>query len=95
MIGHLKSLPPRIKAMKRDPLSPQPVKDAKAYYLRTVPHDWPDKQVREMPKNVKTAMNKASILLILENILPEANVPLYPAMPDLSIMAFFSSLDQT
>ena len=48
-----------------------------------------------MPKDVKTAMNKASISLIEENVLPKANVPLYPAMSDLSIMVFFSSLDRT
>ena len=95
VIDHVKDLPPGIEAMKHDFFSPQPVKDAKAYYLRTVLHDWPDKEVREILNNIKTAMNKDSILLINENVLPEANVPLYPAMLDLSMMAIFSSLDRT
>ena len=77
--------------MKHDFFSPQPVKNAKAYYLRTVLHDWPDKQVREILKNIKAAMNKDSN----ENVMPEANVPLFPAMLDLSMMAMFSSLDRT
>ena len=95
VIDNVKDLPPGIEAMKHDFFSAQPVKNAKAYYLRTVLHDWPDKQVREILKNIKTAMNKDSILLINENVLPEANVPLYPAMLDLSMMAMFSSLDRT
>ena len=95
VIDHVKDLPPGIEAMKHDFFSPQPVKNAKAYYLPAFLHDWPDKQAREMLQNIKTAMNKDSILLINEDGMPEANVPLYPAMLDLSMMAMFSSLDRT
>ena len=95
VIDHVKDLPPGIEAMKHDFFSPQPLKDAKAYYLGTVLQDWPDKQVREILKNIKTAMNKDSILLINENVLAEANIPLFPAMLDLSMMAIFSSLGRT
>ena len=95
VIDNVKDLPSGIEAMKHDFFTPQPVKDAKAYYLRAVLHDWPDKQVREILKHIRAAMNKESILLINENVLPESNVPLYPAMLDLSMMAFFSSLERT
>ena len=95
VIDHVKDLPPGIEAMKHDFFSPQPVKGAKAYYCRNVLHDWPDKQAREILQNIKTAMNKDSILLINEDVMPEANVPLYPAMLDLSMMAIFSALDRT
>ena len=95
VIENVKDLPSGIEAMKHDFFAPQPVKDAKAYYLRTVLHDWPDKQAREILENIKAAMNKDSILLINETVLPESNVPLYPAMLDLSMMALFSSLDRT
>ena len=40
-------------------------------------------------------MDKDSVLLINENSLPEANVPLYPAQLDLHMMVHFSSLDRT
>ena len=95
VINQVKNLTLGIKVMKHDFFSPQPVKGAKAYYLRSVLHEWPDKQVREILANIKAAMNKDSILLINENVLPEANVPLYPAMLDLSMMAIFSSLGRT
>ena len=95
VIENVKDLPSGIEAMQHDFFTPQPVKGAKAYYLRTVLHDWPDKQVRKILENIRAAMSRDSILLINENVLPESNVPLYPAMLDLSMMAIFSSLDRT
>ena len=93
-IDDVKGLPFGIEAMKHDFFTPQPVRYAKAYYLRTVLHDWPDKQAREILSNIRLAMNKHSILLINEDALPENNVPLYPAELGISMMAAFSSLDR-
>lgn len=95
VIDDVKDLSPGIEAMKHDFFKPQPVKNAKAYYLRTVLHDWPDKQAMEILSNIRGAMSKHSILLINENALPEENVPLYPAELDISMMVLFSSLDRT
>lgn len=95
VIENLKDLPLGIEAMGHDFFTPQPVKGAKAYYLRTVLHDWPDKQAREILSKIKPAMNQDSILLINENVLPADKVPLYPAMLDIHMMAMFSSLDRT
>ena len=88
-------LPSGIEAMKYDFFAPQPIRDAKVYYLRTVLHDWPDKQAREILGNVRLSMNEDSILLINENTLPDSSVPLYSAELDLEMMAVFSSLDRT
>lgn len=88
-------LPFGIEAMKYDFFTPQPIKDAKVYYLRTVLHDWPDKQAEEILGNIRVSMNEDSILLINENALPESNVPLYSAELDYSMMAICSSLDRT
>ena len=95
VIDDVKGLPSGIEAMKHDFLKPQPVRNAQAYYLRTVLHDWPDKQAREILKNIRGAMGKHSKLLINENALPEDNVPLYPAELDISMMVLFSSLERT
>ena len=43
-IDDIKDLAPGIEAMKYDFFTPQPVEGARAYYLRTVLHDWLDKQ---------------------------------------------------
>ena len=56
---------------------------------------WPDKQAREILSDIRGAMSKHSKLLTNENVLPEANVALYPAELDISMMALFSSLERT
>ena len=48
VIDEIKGLPSGIEATAYDFFKPQPVKGAKVYYLRTVLHDWPDKQAREI-----------------------------------------------
>ena len=95
VIDDVKDLPAGVEAMGYDFFQPQPVKGAKAYYLRTVLHDWPDKEALQILSIVKSAMAPDSVLLINENALPETNVPLHPAKLDLSMMALFASLDRT
>ncbi|KAL6907169.1 S-adenosyl-L-methionine-dependent methyltransferase [Trichoderma evansii] len=46
----------KIKAMEHDFLEPQPVKGSRAYYFHTVLHDWPDKTVVDILKQVAAAM---------------------------------------
>lgn len=46
VIDNVKDLSPGIEAMVHDFFAVQPVKGVKAYYLRSVLHDWPDKQSR-------------------------------------------------
>ncbi|KAF2706177.1 S-adenosyl-L-methionine-dependent methyltransferase [Pleomassaria siparia CBS 279.74] len=95
--GNAKELPAGIEGIGHDFFQPQPeaVKGAKIFYMRTVLHDWPDKQASTIIKHIKDAMDKDSILLINENALPAENVSLYAAELDLSMMTYFSSLDRT
>ena len=95
VIQNVKDLPHGIQAKAHDFFTPQPVKGAKAYYLRRVLLDWPDRQAREILRMIKIAMNQDSILLINENVLPSDNVPLYLAMLDMHMMAMYSSLNRT
>jgi hypothetical protein len=88
-------LPDGIEAVKYDMFEPQPIKGAKAYYLRTVLHDWPDKQALQVLARIREAMTKDSVLLLNENTLPDANVPLYPTQIDFEMMKTFSSLERT
>ena len=95
VVESIQSLPNGLEAMKYDFFAPQPIKGAKAYYLRTVLYDWPDKQALEILQHIKFAMTEDSILLINENVLSETQAYLYPAKLDLSMMALFSSLERT
>ncbi|KAF2108462.1 S-adenosyl-L-methionine-dependent methyltransferase [Lophiotrema nucula] len=95
--AEIKDLPDGIEALGHSFLDPQPasISNAKAYYLRTVLHDWPDKQALVILKHIRNIMSKDSILLINENAMPDTNVPLYAAQIDFTMMASFSSLDRT
>jgi hypothetical protein len=95
--GVSKGLPSGVEGVGHDFFKPQPasVKGAKIYYMRTVLHDWPDKQARTIIKSIRDVMLEDSMLLINENALPEENVSLYQAELDMSMMVCFSSLDRT
>ncbi|KAL9530296.1 O-Methyltransferase [Sphaerulina musiva] len=95
VIEGCKQLPDGIEAMGYDFFDPQPVKGAKAYYLRTVLHDWPNKQAVQILKRVREAMAPDSLLLINETILPDCNVALSSAQADLTMMVSFASLERT
>lgn len=95
VIDNIKEIGPGLETMQYDFFSPQPIKGARAYYLRNILHDWPDKNARQILRNILPAMTKESILLINEGFLPEVNVALYPAQLDLSMMALYAGLERT
>ncbi|QGA12963.1 hypothetical protein EYB26_000608 [Talaromyces marneffei] len=65
------ALPDGITAIGHDMFEPQSIRGAKAYYLRTVLHDWPDKQALEALARIREAMVEDSILLIHEHTTPD------------------------
>ncbi|KAJ5597707.1 hypothetical protein N7537_007791 [Penicillium hordei] len=72
----------------------QPIKGAKAYYLRTVLHDWPDRQAVMILSRLREAMAPDSSLLIHEKAMPETNIPWMAAIGDMTMMTAFSSLER-
>ena len=85
----------RIERVKYDFFTEQPVKGAKAYYMRTVLHDWPDKQAHKILGRIRDAMDKDSVLLINETALPEVNAPSINVKSDWIMMTLLSALDRT
>lgn len=47
----------RIELQVYDFFTPQPIKGARVYFMRSVLHDWPDEQCRKILANVKDAMD--------------------------------------
>lgn len=86
---------PGIEIQSHDFFKKQPVQNAKVYFLRTVLHDWPDKQAVSILKNLRDAMNRESILLISETMLPESGVLLPSVLSDMQMMGSFASLERT
>jgi hypothetical protein len=94
-LDDIKDLPPGIDSMAHDFFASQPIEGAKAYYMRNILHDWPDKQAKVILNSIRAAMSPESILLIDETVLPEWKVPLASAQFDFCMMAAFSSLERT
>lgn len=92
-----KGLPSGIQAIAHNFFEPysDSLRGAKAYYLRTVLHDWPDKQAKVIIQNIRDVMTKESVLLINEVVLPEKDITLYQAEMDQLMMVCYSSLERT
>jgi hypothetical protein len=89
------AIPSSIVGQGHDFFDEQPLKGAKAYYLRTVLHDWPDAQVVQILTRLRDAMDLSSLLLIEEKAMPEKNLPLMAAVGDMSMMVSFASAERT
>ncbi|KAI9699923.1 MAG: hypothetical protein M1820_006985 [Bogoriella megaspora] len=63
-------LPASVNKMAHDFFTPQPVKNARAYYMRRVTHDWSDADVEIMFKHIANAMAPDSKLLVSDVVLP-------------------------
>ncbi|KAJ5225513.1 hypothetical protein N7468_006738 [Penicillium chermesinum] len=88
-------LPAGVEAQGYNFFDEQPVKGARAYYLRNVLHDWPDELVLKILGRIREAMAAESLLLIEERVLPEANIPLLSALGDMSMMVLFAAAERT
>jgi hypothetical protein len=75
----LKGLPQGVQAMAHDFWTPQPVKHAKAYFLRRIIHDYSDAANVTLLSLLKDAMAPDSKILIADMIMPrrvyEADLP--------------------
>lgn len=61
-----------IEPMPHDFFTPEPVQGAKAYYLKSVLHDWPDEQCKQILSNLKPALKAGySRILVNELVVPD------------------------
>lgn len=111
VIDGLTDLHKDITPMKYDFFTPQPIKGmspvvayqgsthfpsgARAYYFRTVFHDWPDDKARQILRNTMSAMTEYSKILINDWILPDVGAPVFPALQDIQMMAMLSGMERT
>ncbi|KAG4255282.1 hypothetical protein FPRO04_03815 [Fusarium proliferatum] len=61
----------RIEIKAYDFFTPQPVKNADVYLLRTILHDWPDADAIKIIQGIGAAMGPSSRLLIMDMVLPK------------------------
>ncbi|PYH92920.1 sterigmatocystin 8-O-methyltransferase precursor [Aspergillus ellipticus CBS 707.79] len=89
------TLPDGIEIHKYDFFTPQPVKKAKAYFLRTVLHDWPDEQALVILGRVREAMAWDSVLLVNEVVMDEGSLNSMAVQTDFVMMCGFAGMERT
>jgi hypothetical protein len=90
------TLPGAIARMAYDFHTPQPVRGARAYYLHSVLHDWPDAVCGAILGHITRAMAPGySRLLINENVLPRTGAHWEMTALDMVMLTLFSAQERT
>lgn len=85
-----------IVPMSHDFFTPQPVKDARAYFMHAVLHDWPDDKATLLLQNTREAMKKGySKLFVYDIVLPERGTSISQSTMDVAMMALLSASERT
>lgn len=96
VIGQIQKLDERIERMAYDFYEEQPVKGARAYYMHSVLHDWPDDTCRKILANITAAMKPGySKLLINENVVPNTDAQWEATALDMMMLTLLSSRERT
>jgi len=86
----------RIEPQVHDFLTPQPIKGARAYFMRSILHDWPDETCRTILGHLKDVMEPGySRILINECVVANEQAAWQHASLDLYMMALGSSQERT
>ncbi|KAG6993884.1 hypothetical protein G7Y79_00050g086210 [Physcia stellaris] len=85
-----------VEKMEYDFFTPQPLKGARAYFLRDVLHNWSDIQSKKILTRVVEAMDpEYSTLLIDDYVLSDTNVSLREAEMDILMWTHTSGIERT
>ncbi|KAI6089581.1 S-adenosyl-L-methionine-dependent methyltransferase [Hypoxylon rubiginosum] len=86
----------RIELQVHDFFTPQPIRGARAYFMRSVLHDWPDEQCRKILGHLKGAMEPGySKILISDCVVSDQQAAWQHVSLDLYMMAQVSSRERT
>ncbi|KAJ9137573.1 putative O-methyltransferase [Pleurostoma richardsiae] len=89
------TLDPAIEPVPHDFFNEQPIQGARAYYLHSVLHDWPDADSRRILDQLTKAMAPGySRLLINENVIPDVGANWQVTGQDLMMMTMVSSQER-
>ncbi|KAJ3472844.1 hypothetical protein NLG97_g10682 [Lecanicillium saksenae] len=96
VINQIKDLDSSIIRMEYDFHTEQPIKGARAYYMHSCLHDWPDEVCEGILARVKSAMKPGySRLLINENVLPSKDAYWEATALDMVMLTLFSSQERS
>lgn len=78
-----------------DFMTEQPIKGARAYYLRNIMHDWPDEKCIIILEQIIKVMDKDSVILIDDMVLPNQGAHWRATQLDLAMMAGLAAMERT
>ncbi|KAK5175023.1 uncharacterized protein LTR77_000159 [Saxophila tyrrhenica] len=86
----------RVEPVSCDFFAENPVKGARAYYMHSVLHDWPDAQSLAILSRIKEAMRPGySKLLINENCIPDVGAHWESTALDMQMLSLVSARERT
>lgn len=70
-------------------------KNADAYLMKMILHDWNDEQCLKILKNCSEAMKPSGKLLVIESVIPEGNTPHPGKFMDINMLAMTGGKERT
>lgn len=70
-------------------------KNADAYIMKHIIHDWDDERATKILQNIQQAMTENGKVLIVEVVVPEGNEPHYSKLLDLEMLASPGGMERT
>lgn len=96
MIGDVKDIDSSIELMGHDFLAEQPVKGARAYFMHSIMHDWPDDVCQKILGRLADAMKPGySKLLVFDCVIPRTGAHWEATAGDILMMTQLSALERT
>ncbi|OLN83353.1 Demethylsterigmatocystin 6-O-methyltransferase 3 [Colletotrichum chlorophyti] len=96
VIDQIEKLDEKIERMGHDFFNEQPIKGARAYYMHSVLHDWPDEKSEEILARTTAAMKPGySKLLVNENCIPDTGADWQNTGQDIMMLTLVSSKERT
>ncbi|KAK1143713.1 hypothetical protein N8T08_006113 [Aspergillus melleus] len=95
-LNRIEKVPEGIEPMEYDFFTPQPVQEARAYFLRQVLHNWSDAKSIQILSRIADAMDADySTLLIDDYVLPDTGAGLRAAEMDILMWLHTAGLERT
>ncbi|KAK1777700.1 S-adenosyl-L-methionine-dependent methyltransferase [Copromyces sp. CBS 386.78] len=96
VIEDAKDIDPSIERMPHDFLAEQPIKGARAYFMHSILHDWPDDVCQKVLARLAEAMKPGySKLLIFECVIPRTGAYWESTAGDMLMMTQLSACERT
>lgn len=96
VIADIQDLDPTIERLSHNFHDEQPIKGARAYFMHSIMHDWPDHVCHSILKRVVEAMTHGySKLLINDVVIPSTGAHWENTAGDMLMMTQLSALERT